>query len=53
MRLNELSPLPAEPKVEQAAWDAWDLQIAADLQAGKLDAQIEAARNEAEGAEAL
>lgn len=52
MRLIELSPLPADSKVEQA-WDAWDQQIAADLQDGKLGAQIEAARNEAEGAEAL
>lgn len=51
MRLIELNTAPAET-VDQA-WDAWDKQIAADIAAGKLDAFIEEATQEAESAEAI
>ena len=35
-----------EPINNEQAWAAWDAQIEADLKAGKLDALIEAARDE-------
>lgn len=52
MLLNELAKTQEDPKVEQA-WDAWDEQIEADLQAGKLDSMIIAAKGEAASAEAF
>lgn len=42
-----------KPIDNEQAWDAWDAQIEADLKAGKLDALIEAARDEAADADAL
>jgi len=35
-----------QPIDNEQAWYAWDAQIEADLKAGKLDALIEAARDE-------
>ncbi len=50
MKLNELATQPVDTKAE-AAWDAWDAQIEADLKAGKLDGAIEAAKQEHEAGE--
>jgi hypothetical protein len=53
MRLNELvNQRQADAQAEQA-WDAWDDEIARDLQAGALDKQIAQAQAEADKAEAL
>lgn len=46
MKLNELSTQSAVDIQTEAAWDAWDSQIEADLRAGKLDTVIDAAVQE-------
>lgn len=52
MRLSELNTQKIDAKAEQA-WDDWDREIEADLQAGKLDHVIEEAAAEAKTAEPL